>query len=48
MASPGPITSKPGPDHFAHAMNYCYLALQLRGGPLQFQVTLPQDGMLRW
>jgi hypothetical protein len=36
------------PDHYAHAMNYCHLALQFHGSPLQFQVTLPKNGQIVW
>jgi hypothetical protein len=36
------------PDHFAHAMNYCHLALQLRGEPLKFEVTVPREGETAW
>ncbi len=38
-----------GPDHYAHAMNYCELAALLRGKPLRFEVTLPgETGAVAW
>ncbi len=37
-----------GPDHFAHALNYCELSLLLRGQPLRFQVTSPPPGGIAW
>lgn len=37
-----------GPDHYAHAMNYCELALLLHGPPLRFEITPPgRDGEVR-
>lgn len=30
------------PDHFAHALNYCEIALALAGAPPRFLVTLPR------
>jgi hypothetical protein len=36
-------------DHYAHALNYCELALGLRPGPLTFAVTLPAGpGRVAW
>jgi hypothetical protein len=35
-------------DHYAHAMNYCELALGLRPQPLRFEVSAPQGGILAW
>ena len=37
-----------GPDHYAHAANYCLLALHLRTGPCQFSLTPPRDGLFAW
>ena len=38
-----------GPDHYAHARNYCELALRFRGRPLVFEVTVPaRDGTPAW
>ena len=37
-----------GPDHFAHAMNYCELALKLHAAPARFEVTLPGGKRIEW
>jgi hypothetical protein len=36
------------PDHYAHAMNYCELALGLWAKPVRFEIVAPPRGRVAW